>query len=89
MGAFISFFDNFVFPPTIVEGEIEYFDCYEPEEFPEEIYFDSFPSLILQNWPNTETVINGDTLTFSVHSHSSRRSIKQKVARFFKQFKKE
>ena len=40
MGILLFLFERYIFPPLIVRGHIEFYDCVETEEAPEPIFFD-------------------------------------------------
>jgi hypothetical protein len=88
MGLLISIFENYIFPPVIIDGQVEFFKCFEKEETLAEIFFDCYQivehPVVLNFLPQT-TIINGETTIV----RPSNRSwiLKRKLTRFFSKFK--
>ena len=88
MGLLISIFENYIFPPVIIEGQVEFYECFEIEEIRQEIFFDCFQTVehpVVLNFLPQTTIIDGETTIV----RPSNRSwiLRRKLTRFFSKFK--
>ncbi len=91
MGLLISIFENYIFPPVIIEGQVEFYECFEIEEIPQEIFFDCFqtvehPVAVALNFLPQTTIIDGETTI--VRPSNRFWILKRKLTRFFQNLNK-